>query len=1149
MLALRVKIRDFMTCYGEHRVHINVPIRAASAAVLAAGVVIGLLAAPAQAATSTYAGRAASTTATASSRATASGPAKLPLTAAQLQADRKRQDMAQSTANSLTGTARTAAGHPLSGICVAAYGPAGDKAAVTGSDGRFTISGLRPGRYKVQYRSCDGDTAHYLPEWYGDVLQRAQSRTVTVYGSSLAPVQALRPVTMYPADSTLRDLPGAVVPQHGSDELAGDPFGRLATAPSSPANLMKSLATRYLPRVSRSADGSGLGRISGVVTSPNGHGLKGICVDVVGRTGGIITVTGKNGAYRTPGLSAGKYVMAFYADCGNTGNWLFQIYKGIYNPEKSPTIVKVKAGRTTGHISVVMKDGGEISGTVTGPGGRKLSNICVYPLTNAPSGLLLFNAVSSRGVYHIRSLAPGSYQIGFASCGLSNWAPTLWPDTQNYNAAPYIHVHGTRHVGNIDEVMQLGGIVTGTVTAATNPPTPLAGMCVLAFENNGLEEVGTAATSATGSYEIFGLAPGSYSVGFSPGCNNNGNYVGVNYPKNIEVFGGTTTSGIDAALPIGGIISGTVTSAVTGRPVRGICVDINTTFDGFYETIGFETTNGRGRYSVDQLPVGTYQVQFTGGCGNARSYAPQAWPDTNLLEPHNIDVAEAGELVAGIGAALQPGPVISGIVTGTDGSKLTGICVLVATPVGELFDEEQTVGGRYEAPNLAPGTYQVYFAPGCGDNADLAEEAFKSDVTGTADTVSVTSGTLNGIDVVMQPAGSISGVIRAASGHAVPFSCLFLTGVSGRAKSILGEALLFGSKYQLSGLPVGGYKVAFAPSCVGSALQTQWYKDKPSPAGASTVMVRAFRNDPNISSHLIVGGSIAGQLTSSGKPVRNMCVYAQNVKQFLDSGAGTSNRSGEYDVHGLNSGIYELELEPCGNGSNSLAAEVLPQLVRVTAPRRTAGVKITAVRGATISGTVQAGTPTPSGEGAAGACVEAFAANGDAYNAANTALDGTFSITNLPPGSYRIYAGDPYCSFSEPNLAPQWYLGKASESTATAVSVSVGSKTALSSPITLADDGSISGAVTGLHGSPLRGVCVAATSAGTGPVYSVSVSAGSYSIPDLPAGRYKVQFSSGCGAIGYRTQWWNHKSTGKSATIVTVTAGTPTTGISAQLRK
>jgi hypothetical protein len=336
---------------------------------------------------------------------------------------------------------------------------------------------------------------------------------------------------------------------------------------------------------------------------------------------------------------------------------------------------------------------------------------------------------------------------------------------------------------------------------------------------------------------------------------------------------------------------------------------------------------------------------------------------------------------------------------------------------------------------------------------------------------------------------------------------------------------------------------------VGSALQTQWYKDKPSPAGATTVVIRAFHTTKEINSLLQVGGSIAGRITTGGKPVRNMCVDAQNVRVFLDFGGATSNRNGEFDIHGLDSGTYELQVLPCGTGSNALAAEVLPQLVHVAAPRSTTGVKITAVRGATISGTVQAGMP-PTGGAAAGACVEAFATNGDAYNAANTGLDGTFSITNLPPDSYRVFVGDPTCSLSEPNLAPQWYKGEASEFTATPVSVSLAGTTNLSA-VTLADDGSISGGVTGLHAGPLRGVCVAATAAGagTGAVYSVTGSAGRYSISDLPAGRYRVQFSSGCGATGYQTQWWEQKSTRTSASIVPVTAGTTTTGISAALRK
>jgi hypothetical protein len=1135
-------------------VRISVPIRAASTAALAAAAAAALLAAPAlatpaQAASGSSASKAVSSQTAAGRPATVARSARLPLTAAQLQADRRRQDAAQAATSSLTGLARTAAGQPLIGICVTAYSKAGDKSAVTGRNGRFMISGLSAGKYRVEYRSCAGGTRQYLPEWYGDILQRAESQVVTVYGSTLAPTQALKPVTLYPANSTLGDLPDAVVPQQGSTELASDPFGRIARPPSSPANLMKSLVARYLPRVTQTAHSSRPGRISGVVTSPKGQGLRGICVEVAGPTEFLFTSTGKDGSYHASGLPAGKYFLAFYADCGNTGNWLFQIYKNIYNEVKRPTTVKVAAGRTTGHVSVVMKEGGEISGTVTGPGGRKLNNICVYPLTNSVNSLPVFNAVSGNGVYHIRGVSPGAYQIGFASCGLSNWAPTLWPDTQNYHSAPYINMHGTRHVGNIDEIMQPGGIVTGTVTAATNPPAPLAGMCAIVFENNGLMVTGSAATSATGSYEIFGLAAGSYSVEFYPGCNNNGNYVGINYPNNVNVVGGATTSGINGALPIGATISGRVTSAVTGQPVRGICVSINSTESSeFDDQSGFETTNRHGTYSANQLPVGSYQIQFSGGCGNAGSYAPQGWDKTYVLDPQNLNVTAAGENVTGIGAALQPGPVISGTVTNSAGHKLGGICVEVGTPAGALFGFGQTGGGgRYQVPDLAPGSYEVVFSPGCGNNADLAEEAFRSQVSGAADTVSATSGTLSGIDAVMQPAGGISGVVRAANGHPVQFSCIYLTGVSGPAKSLAGEAFIFGRKYDFTGLPLGGYQVTFLPTCLRSALESQWYKDKPSPAGATTVVIRAFHTDPQIDSLLRIGGSIAGRITSGGKPVRNMCVYAQNVSVFADFGAATSNRNGQYDIHGLNTGAYELEVEPCGTGSNTLAAEVLPQLVNVTAPGRTSGVKTTAVAGGTISGRVLV-SPPPADAGAAGACVEAFETNGDAYNANYTGLDGTFSIANLPPGQYRVFVGDPGCSFSEPNLAPQWYLGEANEITATPVSLTAGGTTTLST-VTLANDGSIGGSVTGQGGKPLQGVCVAATAAGSVPVYSVTSSAGSYSIADLPAGRYRVQFSSGCGASGYHTQWWRDKPTAKAATLVTVTAATPTTGISAALKK
>ena len=554
-----------------------------------------------------------------------------------------------------------------------------------------------------------------------------------------------------------------------------------------------------------------------------------------------------------------------------------------------------------------------------------------------------------------------------------------------------------------------------------------------------------------------------------------------------------------------------MTSAASGQPLRGVCVSIEgiTSSSGY----GFTQTGPAGTYSVDQLPAGAYQAIFTAGCGSRGSYAPQAYNDTNVLEPQTIDAPAAGQAITGISAAMQPGPVITGTVTSTSGSGLSGICVLAATPGGVLFGVSQTRHGRYSLPDLDPGLYQVIFEPGCGNNADLALQAFRSDETG-ADPVSAVSGTVSGINAVMQPAGAISGHVRTASGRPVQLSCITLTGVSGRARSQAGEAFVFGSSYKLSGLPPGGYQVTFTPSCANSTYAAQWYKDKPAPGGAATVRVSAFRTTAGIDSALVPGGSIAGHVTSGGKAVRGMCVYAQNVTESQAYGLGTSNRSGNYTIRGLNSGDYELQLFPCATGSAAVAEIIAPRLVHVTAPHRTSGVTTSVPAGATIAGTVLGGTPA-SGPGAAGACVEAFSLNQAVANSTSAGLDGTFSITNLPPGQYQVYVGDPGCSFSYPDLAPAWYLNSPGEAGATTVTVSPGGTTTLSDS-TLRTDGSVSGTVTAAGGGALPGICVAAIPVGLGttPVYSVSGSTGSYAIGDLPAGHYRVQFSSGCDAPG-----------------------------------
>jgi hypothetical protein len=59
--------------------------------------------------------------------------------------------------------------------------------------------------------------------------------------------------------------------------------------------------------------------------------------------------------------------------------------------------------------------------------------------------------------------------------------------------------------------------------------------------------------------------------------------------------------------------------------------------------------------------------------------------------------------------------------------------------------------------------------------------------------------------------------------------------------------------------------------------------------------------------------------------------------------------------------------------------------------------------------------------------------------------------------------------------------------------------------------------------------------------------AGSYSFAGLIPGKYTVQFSSGCGAVGYPTQWWDNAVSATPAAVLSVRANAVSTGIDAAL--
>jgi len=883
--------------------------------------------------------------------------------------------------------------------------------------------------------------------------------------------------------------------------------------------------------------------ISGRVRSgPRVHAsLAGMCVFAVGLGGQRLfsgfTTTRANGSFLLRNLATGRYRLQFFPGCGPSSAYL---------PATLRKPVAVTDGRTTAGVGVMLRLGGTITGVVKDAGGHPLTGICVNAFgRSSGSG----TRTGAGGAYRIEGLPTGRYQMQFSTgCGNNgSYAPLTLP-----NAVP---VRAGKTTSGVDATMQLAGVISGVVKDSAG--SPLAGICVIAQATSG-QGFGFSTTSASGTYQDNGLPAGSYQVAFVPGgvfssCGNNGNYLPVTLTTTVS--SGKTT-GLDATLPTGGAISGTVSDS-HGNRLAGICV-ISSSQNG-----NQVSTAQDGSYSMTQLFSGSYDVGFGGGCGNRGSVAPQAYHgDPTFFAPQAVSVT-AGQATTGIDATMQPGGTITGHVTDAAGDPLNRACVFVsgATGAGGGFNfasTELTRNGAYQAANLPPGQFSVSFdgifnaSAGCAATHFAAQE-FRGLAGGTPDLVSASGGAItSGVSAALQLAGSIAGVVRSRGGRPLPGTCV--TAIDPRTQAS-GQAFAQGhGKYVITGVPAGRYRVEFTECGVILGLgpapdyASQWYRGRTSYASATPVTVRAGRATPNIDSALVKGGSITGQVVfgSSGRPISFVCVGASRIgnNPLGDFSQALTDRRGRYAVTGLSTGQYMLEFTPCSSES-ALAGQVRPSLVHVVAGRVVTGIDQRLGVGGSLSGAVS-GQAAHGSNPAPGACVEVLPLSRTAIGGFGFALaGGSYSVSGLAPGRYQVYFGDPTCSSDAPALAPMFYPGKP---------LVIARQTTTGISATLPLDGGIAGLVRGPGHSPVAGICAQVVPVSGGlngsasPVIAVTTGGG-YTAIDLVPGSYKVRFGSGCGATGYATRWYKNAGTPGRATIVRVSAGTITTGIGITLRR
>ena len=642
---------------------------------------------------------------------------------------------------------------------------------------------------------------------------------------------------------------------------------------------------------SSASQATSTGSISGTVTAATGGGaLSGICVAAyatANSTSPLASATTQgDGTYAVTGLPAGTYNLEFSVGCGNSGNYLTQ----WYNNETSFIVanaVTVSAGSTTSAINAALATGGTITGTVTAAsGGASLSGICVDINQIGGSGAGTATTAAN-GTYSISGLSTGSYDVEFfTGCGNSGNYLTQWYENQpTSGSAISVPVSAGATTASINAALVTGATITGTVTAAVGGSVQ-AGICVDANQvgGSGFE---AATTKADGTYTIAGLATGSYDIEFSPNCGNSGSFLTQWYHNEISattanavaVTAGSTTSGINAALAPPGTITGTVTAAMGGAPVSGICVNV-TQVGGLGS--GFAITASDGSYSISGLETGSYSVEFSTGCGGSGNFLNQWYNNEATAGSANLVSVTAGSTTAAINAALAPSGTIVGTVTDTNGgAPLSGICVDAftlansSTPVSSATTQPD---GTYAITGLETGSYDIEFSTGCGNSGDYLTTWYNTQTSvDSANAVTVTVGlTTSSIDASLTLEGSISGTVTAANGGAPIGGICVNAYVRGAALSLVGSAITADDgTYQITGLDTGSYDLEFSPGC--GSTGNYWpgvVRQRDIGKFGYFVGVTIGENTSSINAALADSGEISGTVTAAtgGADLSGICV-------------------------------------------------------------------------------------------------------------------------------------------------------------------------------------------------------------------------------------------------------------------------------------
>jgi hypothetical protein len=597
----------------------------------------------------------------------------------------------------------------------------------------------------------------------------------------------------------------------------------------------------------------GTGQIQGSVTVGGQTPDKTVAVlafDVYGYPAGTAEINWDN-SYTISGLAPGHYFVLTESD------YVDEFYNDVVSNQKkgwrSATLVEVTDGGTVAGIDFDLQPGAVISGHVyqadgTTPMTYGLVSISVFSATEKEQVTRVDAFTDANGAYSITLGMTGQFKLQASSYGYES---QFYDHKNSWNEADVVTVSSIQDtLQNVDFTLTEGNGVAPNLSAGAisghivgNPGAhPLSFVLVVAFDLSDTSVAGLSISSFAlmggevnpGDYLIAPLKAGRYVVYANDlmGPYGKAYFNGSATPAGatpVQVAEQDTTTGIDFALSLGGIISGTITLP-DGNPADSVLVialraDILDE-DKFFSNadLGFTFTGDEGHYMIAGLSSGDYIVRTVALANSEyKNVALDEW----YSDVHSIwdwqsathVTVTAPRMVQNIDFALESPGFITGTVTNSDGSTPLGGTTLLAlrtdTKFPELaFGNSDGETGNYSLGPLPAGDYFVFALP--EDDAYLPEFYDGARLTATATAVSVTPPTATGnINFTLDKGATIEGFVYlqgtypAGADTLSDFPVVAYDATSGIAMGVAN--ITFSGGYRIENLPPGNYKVQALP--------------------------------------------------------------------------------------------------------------------------------------------------------------------------------------------------------------------------------------------------------------------------------------------------------------------------------------------------